>query len=49
MRTLWNPPLSSPLLCGSRGGPQQRQGRGGGAPAPVNDAMAEALRRAGLA
>ncbi|WP_091578488.1 Tex family protein [Micromonospora sediminicola] len=34
---------------GSRGGPQQRQGRGGGAPAPVNDAMAEALRRAGLA
>ncbi|GAB3180414.1 Tex family protein [Micromonospora palomenae] len=34
---------------GSRGGPQQRQGRGGSAPAPVNDAMAEALRRAGLA
>ncbi|MEU1846773.1 Tex family protein [Micromonospora sediminicola] len=34
---------------GSRGGPQQRQGRGGGAPAPANDAMAEALRRAGLA
>ncbi|MFI7069455.1 Tex family protein [Micromonospora sediminicola] len=34
---------------GSRGGPQQRQGRGGEAPAPVNDAMAEALRRAGLA
>ncbi|RLP94438.1 Tex family protein [Micromonospora sp. CV4] len=31
-----------------RGG-QQRQGRGGGAPAPANDAMAEALRRAGLA
>ncbi|WP_240762727.1 Tex family protein [Micromonospora sp. HM134] len=34
---------------GSRGGPQQRQGRGGSAPAPANDAMAEALRRAGLA
>ncbi|MDG4801815.1 Tex family protein [Micromonospora sp. WMMD980] len=34
---------------GARGGPQQRQSRGGGAPAPVNDAMAEALRRAGLA
>ncbi|MEV0724407.1 Tex family protein [Micromonospora purpureochromogenes] len=34
---------------GGRGGPQQRQGRGGSAPAPVNDAMAEALRRAGLA
>ncbi|MDO3685131.1 Tex family protein [Micromonospora sp. C28ISP2-4] len=34
---------------GSRGGPSQRQGRGGGAAAPVNDAMAEALRRAGLA
>ncbi|MFD6261856.1 Tex family protein [Micromonospora chalcea] len=33
----------------SRGGPQQRPGRGGGGPAPVNDAMAEALRRAGLA
>ncbi|GAB3957894.1 hypothetical protein GCM10027614_74250 [Micromonospora vulcania] len=33
---------------GGRGG-QQRQGRGGGAPAPANDAMAEALRRAGLA
>ncbi|WDQ00504.1 Tex family protein [Micromonospora chalcea] len=32
---------------GSRGGQQQRPGRGGGA--PVNDAMAEALRRAGLA
>ncbi|MEV4489499.1 Tex family protein [Micromonospora coxensis] len=32
---------------GQRGGPQQRPGRG--APAPVNDAMAEALRRAGLA
>ncbi|WP_434743556.1 Tex family protein [Micromonospora sp. SH-82] len=31
---------------GSRGGPQQRSGRGA---APVNDAMAEALRRAGLA
>ncbi|MFJ1541402.1 Tex family protein [Micromonospora chalcea] len=31
----------------SRGGQQQRSGRGGGA--PVNDAMAEALRRAGLA
>ncbi|MBQ1063004.1 MULTISPECIES: Tex family protein [Micromonospora] len=31
----------------SRGGQQQRPGRGGGA--PVNDAMAEALRRAGLA
>ncbi|MBM7086025.1 RNA-binding transcriptional accessory protein [Micromonospora sp. MMS20-R2-29] len=34
---------------GTRGGPQQRQGRGGSAPAPANDAMAEALRRAGLA
>ncbi|KAB1909845.1 RNA-binding transcriptional accessory protein [Micromonospora tulbaghiae] len=34
---------------GSRGGQSQRQGRGGGAAAPVNDAMAEALRRAGLA
>ncbi|WP_308291076.1 Tex family protein [Micromonospora sp. RL09-050-HVF-A] len=34
---------------GSRGGSQQRQGRGGSAPAPANDAMAEALRRAGLA
>ncbi|MFI5849642.1 Tex family protein [Micromonospora chalcea] len=33
----------------ARGGPQQRPGRGGGGPAPVNDAMAEALRRAGLA
>ncbi|RIV39632.1 RNA-binding transcriptional accessory protein [Micromonospora radicis] len=33
---------------GSRGGPQQRQGRGG-TPPPANDAMAEALRRAGLA
>ncbi|MFD6765725.1 transcription accessory protein [Micromonospora sp. TSRI0369] len=33
----------------SRGGQQQRPGRGGGGPAPVNDAMAEALRRAGLA
>ncbi|MET7471036.1 Tex family protein [Micromonospora sp. NPDC005222] len=32
----------------SRGGQSQRSGRGGG-PAPVNDAMAEALRRAGLA
>ncbi|MGR6318430.1 Tex family protein [Micromonospora soli] len=32
---------------GSRGGPQQRQGRGESAPA--NGAMAEALRRAGLA
>ncbi|SIN42316.1 Tex family protein [Micromonospora cremea] len=31
-----------------RGG-QQRQGRGNGAAAPANDAMAEALRRAGLA
>ncbi|WP_311202379.1 Tex family protein [Micromonospora chalcea] len=31
----------------ARGGQQQRSGRGGGA--PVNDAMAEALRRAGLA
>ncbi|MGW5014501.1 Tex family protein [Micromonospora chalcea] len=31
----------------SRGGQQQRPGRGGGA--PLNDAMAEALRRAGLA
>ncbi|SCD71450.1 uncharacterized protein GA0115236_11911, partial [Streptomyces sp. IgraMP-1] len=32
--------------------PQQRQGRGGGrgqsAPPPANDAMADALRRAGL-
>ncbi|MGY4896834.1 Tex family protein [Micromonospora aurantiaca (nom. illeg.)] len=34
---------------GSRGGQSPRQGRGGGAAAPVNDAMAEALRRAGLA
>ncbi|MEV4661858.1 Tex family protein [Micromonospora echinofusca] len=34
---------------GRGGGPQQRQGRGGGAAAPANDAMAEALRRAGLA
>ncbi|MEU8369792.1 Tex family protein [Micromonospora tulbaghiae] len=34
---------------GSRGGQPQRQGRGGGSAAPVNDAMAEALRRAGLA
>ncbi|MFF5173139.1 Tex family protein [Micromonospora sp. NPDC000089] len=33
---------------GGRGGSPQRQGRGGGAAAPVNDAMAEALRRAGL-
>ncbi|PZG01420.1 Tex family protein [Micromonospora deserti] len=34
---------------GGRGGPQ-RQGRGGGAtPAPANGAMADALRRAGLA
>ncbi|WKU05086.1 Tex family protein [Micromonospora sp. HUAS LYJ1] len=33
----------------SRGGQPQRQGRGGSAPAPTNDAMAEALRRAGLA
>ncbi|MEW2443239.1 Tex family protein [Micromonospora marina] len=33
----------------SRGAQQQRPGRGGGAGAPVNDAMAEALRRAGLA
>ncbi|MFI7078732.1 Tex family protein [Micromonospora sp. NPDC049903] len=32
---------------GQRGGPQQRQGRGQAGPA--NDAMAEALRRAGLA
>ncbi|MCO1599215.1 RNA-binding transcriptional accessory protein [Micromonospora sp. RHAY321] len=31
------------------GGGQQRQGRGNGAPAPANDAMADALRRAGLA
>ncbi|MEV0878772.1 Tex family protein [Micromonospora echinofusca] len=31
------------------GGSPQRQGRGGGATAPANDAMAEALRRAGLA
>ncbi|MCI4065267.1 RNA-binding transcriptional accessory protein [Micromonospora sp. R77] len=31
----------------SRGGPQQRQGRG--APAPANSEMLEALRRAGLA
>ncbi|WP_349877942.1 Tex family protein [Micromonospora sp. HUAS YX12] len=34
---------------GSRGGPSPRQGRGGESAAPVNDAMAEALRRAGLA
>ncbi|MCZ7438575.1 Tex family protein [Micromonospora sp. WMMC241] len=34
---------------GQRGGPAQRSGRGGGAAAPANDAMAEALRRAGLA
>jgi uncharacterized protein len=35
---------------GSRGGPQQRPGRGGSTPPPpANDAMAEALRRAGLA
>ncbi|WUF97009.1 RNA-binding transcriptional accessory protein [Micromonospora aurantiaca] len=34
---------------GSRGGQSPRQGRGGGSAAPVNDAMAEALRRAGLA
>ncbi|MFD6691649.1 Tex family protein [Micromonospora aurantiaca (nom. illeg.)] len=34
---------------GSRGGQSPRPGRGGGAAAPVNDAMAEALRRAGLA
>ncbi|MEH1102907.1 Tex family protein [Micromonospora sp. CPCC 205561] len=33
---------------GGRGG-AQRQGRGGSGPAPANDAMAEALRRAGLA
>ncbi|GGM04608.1 RNA-binding transcriptional accessory protein [Micromonospora yangpuensis] len=33
---------------GARGG-QPRQGRGGSAPGPANDAMAEALRRAGLA
>ncbi|MDW3847182.1 RNA-binding transcriptional accessory protein [Micromonospora sp. BRA006-A] len=33
----------------SRGGQQQRPGRGGGGSAPLNDAMAEALRRAGLA
>ncbi|MFC0099917.1 Tex family protein [Micromonospora marina] len=33
----------------SRGAQQQRPGRGGGGGAPVNDAMAEALRRAGLA
>ncbi|WP_431875767.1 Tex family protein [Micromonospora marina] len=33
----------------SRGAQQQRPGRGGSAGAPVNDAMAEALRRAGLA
>ncbi|WP_431974445.1 Tex family protein [Micromonospora haikouensis] len=33
-----------------RGGPQQpRRGRTGSAPAPTNDAMADALRRAGLA
>ncbi len=32
---------------GQRGGPQQRQGRG--PTGPANDAMAEALRRAGLA
>ncbi|WP_433286944.1 Tex family protein [Micromonospora sp. CA-244673] len=34
---------------GSRGGQPQRQGRGGGAAAPANSAMADALRRAGLA
>ncbi|MFG1715093.1 Tex family protein [Micromonospora sp. NPDC049203] len=34
---------------GPRGGQSPRQGRGGGSAAPVNDAMAEALRRAGLA
>ncbi|MET8350262.1 Tex family protein [Micromonospora sp. NPDC005206] len=34
---------------GGRGGPQQQQGRGGSAPPPTNDAMANALRRAGLA
>ena len=34
---------------GSRGGQSPRQGRGGGSAAPVNDAMVEALRRAGLA
>ncbi|MBQ1075050.1 RNA-binding transcriptional accessory protein [Micromonospora sp. C31] len=34
---------------GRGGGAQQRSGRGGGAAAPANDAMAEALRRAGLA
>lgn len=33
---------------GGRGG-AQRQGRGGAAPAPANGAMADALRRAGLA
>ncbi|MEU8044029.1 Tex family protein [Micromonospora echinofusca] len=32
---------------GGRGG-AQRQGRGGAGPAPANDAMADALRRAGL-
>ncbi|WP_329019995.1 RNA-binding transcriptional accessory protein [Micromonospora rifamycinica] len=32
-----------------QGGAAQRQGRGGSGPAPANDAMAEALRRAGLA
>ncbi|MEV0005012.1 Tex family protein [Micromonospora sp. NPDC050980] len=34
---------------GARGGQSPRSGRGGGSAAPVNDAMAEALRRAGLA
>ncbi|MEU1688752.1 Tex family protein [Micromonospora sp. NPDC005707] len=34
---------------GSRGGQPQRQGRAGGASAPANSAMADALRRAGLA
>lgn len=34
---------------GGRGGPQQRQGRGGSTQAPANGAMADALRRAGLA
>ncbi|MEV4194712.1 hypothetical protein, partial [Streptomyces toxytricini] len=30
-------------------GDGRRQGQGGGAPAPANSAMADALRRAGLA
>ncbi|MFG1677853.1 Tex family protein [Micromonospora sp. NPDC049282] len=34
---------------GARGGQSPRQGRSGGSAAPANDAMADALRRAGLA